>query len=81
LSVCEVSRLEPVYAAIEAGLAVAPLLRSSVPARFEVFEGKTGREARLPPLPEFRINLYAPPGLTPAARDLADHVRASFAAR
>ena len=30
-AVCEVSRLEPVYAAIEAGLAVAPLLRSSVP--------------------------------------------------
>ena len=30
-AVCEVSRLEPVHAAIEAGLAVAPLLRSSVP--------------------------------------------------
>lgn len=80
-AVCEVSRLEPVYAAIEAGLAVAPLLRSSVPARFEVFEGKAAREARLPALPEFRINLYAPPGLSPAARDLADHVRASFAVR
>ena len=80
-AVCEVSRLEPVYAAIEAGLAVAPLLRSSVPARFEVFEGRSGREARLPPLPEFRINLYTRPGLTPAARDLADHVRASFAQR
>ena len=80
-AVCEVSRLEPVYAAIEAGLAVAPLLRSSVPQRFEVFEGKAAREARLPPLPEFRINLYAPPGLSPAARDLADHVRASFALR
>src|SRR5215470_10134270 len=73
-AVCEVSRLEPVYAAIEAGLAVAPLLRSTVPGRFEVL----AREARLPALPEFRINLYAPPGLTPAARDLAEHVRASF---
>ena len=80
-AVCEVSRLEPVYAAIEAGLAVAPLLRSSVPPRFEVFDGKTAREARLPSLPEFRINLYAPPGLSPAARDLADHVRGSFAVR
>ena len=80
-AVCEVSRMEPVYAAIEAGLAVAPLLRSSVPGRFEIFEGKAGREARLPALPEFRINLYAPPGLSPAARDLADHVRASFAGR
>jgi DNA-binding transcriptional LysR family regulator len=74
-AVCEVSRLEPVHAAIEAGLAVAPLLRSSVPERFAVL----GRAARLPALPEFRINLYAPPGLSPAARDLADHVRAHFA--
>jgi DNA-binding transcriptional LysR family regulator len=73
--------MEPVYAVLEAGLAVAPLLRSSVPGRFEIFEGKVGREARLPALPEFRINLYAPPGLSPAARDLADHVRASFAGR
>jgi DNA-binding transcriptional LysR family regulator len=73
-AVCEVSRMEPVYAAIEAGLAVAPLLRSSVPERFEVL----GRHARLPVLPEFRINLYAPPGMSPAARDLADHVRAAF---
>jgi len=73
-AVCEVSRLEPVHAAIEAGLAVAPLLRSSVPERFEIL----GRHARLPALPEFRINLYLPPGAGPAARDLAEHVRASL---
>jgi len=73
-AVCEVSRLEPVHAAIEAGLAVAPLSRSSVPERFAIL----GREARLPALPEFRINLYLPPGAGPAARDLAEHVRASF---
>ncbi len=76
-AVCEVSRMEPVHAVLEAGLAVAPLLRSSVPERFEIL----GREARLPALPEFRINLYAPPSLSPAARDLADHVRASFSGR
>jgi DNA-binding transcriptional LysR family regulator len=81
-AVCEVSRLEPVYAVLEAGLAVAPLLRSSVPERFEILSStRTAREARLPLLPEFRINLYAPPGLGPAARDLADHVRAAFAGR
>jgi DNA-binding transcriptional LysR family regulator len=73
-AVCEVSRLEPVHAAIEAGLAVAPLLRSSVPERFEIL----GREARLPTLPEFQINLYAPSGHSPAARVLAEHVRAAF---
>lgn len=73
-AVCEVSRLEPVHAAIEAGLAVAPLLRSSVPERFVIL----GHEARLPTLPEFQINLYAPPGPSPAARDLAEHVRAAF---
>ena len=76
-AVCEVSRMEPVYAVIEAGLAVAPLLRSSVPERFEIL----GKDARLPVLPEFRINLYAPPRLSPAARDLADHVRAAFSQR
>jgi DNA-binding transcriptional LysR family regulator len=76
-TVCEVSRIEPVYAVLEAGLAVAPLLRSSVPKRFEI----VGREARLPTLPEFRINLYAPPGLGAAARDLAEHVRAAFSGR
>jgi DNA-binding transcriptional LysR family regulator len=69
-----VSRLEPVHAAIEAGLAVAPLLRSSVPERFEIL----GWHARLPALPEFRINLYVLPGASPAARNLADHVRGSF---
>lgn len=73
-AVCEVSRLEPVYAVLEAGLAVAPLLRSSVPERFEIL----GRDAKLPALPEFRINLYAPPGLSPAARILAEHVRTAF---
>lgn len=76
-AVCEVSRMEPVHAVLEAGLAVAPLLRSAVPERFEIL----GRDARLPALPEFRINLYAPPSLSPAARDLADHVRASFSGR
>jgi DNA-binding transcriptional LysR family regulator len=76
-AVCEVSRMEPVYAAIEAGLAVAPLLRSSVPERFEIL----GRAARLPVLPEFRINLYAPARASPAVRDLADHVRQSFSGR
>ena len=81
-AVCEVSRMEPVYAAIEAGLAVAPLLRSSVPERFEILDAtRAARAARLPSLPEFRINLYAPPGIGPAARDLADHVRAHFSGR
>src|SRR5260370_19134728 len=80
-AVCEVSRMEPVYAVLEAGLAVAPLLRSSVPERFEISEAKAGRDARPPSLPDFRMNLYAPHGLSPAARDLADPVRASFAGR
>jgi DNA-binding transcriptional LysR family regulator len=76
-AVCEVSRMEPVYAAIEADLAVAPLLRSSVPERFEIL----GREARLPPLPEFRINLYSAPGIGLAAQDLGDHVRSHFSGK
>ena len=43
-AVCEVSRLEPVYAVLEAGLAVAPLLRSSVPERFVIL-GPRGEAA------------------------------------
>ncbi len=76
-AVCEVSRLEPVHAVLDAGLAIAPLLRSSVPDRFEIL----GREAGLPALPAFRINLYLPPNAGPAARMLADHVRTNFSAR
>ena len=57
-AVCEVSRLEPVYAVLEADLAVAPLLRSSVPERFEIL----GREARLPTLPECLLVLRAAEG-------------------
>ena len=41
-AVCEVSRLEPVHAAIEAGLAVAPLLRSSVPRALRDLRGQDG---------------------------------------
>jgi DNA-binding transcriptional LysR family regulator len=76
-AVCEVSRLEPVYAAIEAGVAVAPLLQSTVPERFEILGPRSG----LPALPSFRINLYLPPGRGAAARDLAEHVRGHFAGR
>lgn len=79
-AVCEVSRLEPVYAVLEAGLAVAPLLASSVPERFEILTGARARRARLPTLPEFRINLYVPPRAGPATQELADYVRAGFAA-
>jgi len=75
-AVCEVSRMEPVYAAIEAGLAVAPLLRRSVPRGFAVL----GRATRLPTLPAFRINLYLRPDAGPAACELADHVRAHVVA-
>ncbi|MBL8672703.1 MAG: LysR family transcriptional regulator [Alphaproteobacteria bacterium] len=69
--VCEISNMEPVRATIEAGLAVAPLLRRSVPDKLDVLGPASG----LPPLPEFRINLYAPRRAGPIAQALADHVR------
>lgn len=74
-AVCEISNMEPVRATIEAGLAVAPLLRRSVPERLEIL----GRECGLPPLPAFRINLYAPRRAGPIAQALAGHIRASIA--
>ncbi len=46
-AVCEVSQLEPVHATIEAGLAVAPLLRPSVPNASRSWAGN----ARLPAPP------------------------------
>ncbi len=75
-AVCEVSNMEPVRATIEADLAVATLLEHSVPDSLDILRA----EARLPPLPVFRINLYQAPRLGPAARQFAEQARLSIAA-
>jgi DNA-binding transcriptional LysR family regulator len=76
--VCEVSSMEPMFATISAGLAVAPMLRATVPAQFAVLGAASG----LPQLPDFKINLYAPKTTTnDIARELATHIRHEFWAR
>ncbi len=63
--------MEPVYATVKAGLAVAPLMRTSVPDYLEIL----GADAGLPALPDFKVNLYVPASATEVARELGRHIR------
>jgi DNA-binding transcriptional LysR family regulator len=69
--------MEPVYATVKAGLAIAPLLRTSVPDYLTIL----GAEAELPELPDFMVNMYIPPNATEVAAELARHIRQSFESR
>jgi DNA-binding transcriptional LysR family regulator len=76
-SVCEVSSMEPLLASIEADLAIAPLLRTTIPHYLQPIE----RDRRLPPLPKFLINLYLPPARqSEIAVELARHIAQDFEA-
>ncbi|MCL4767976.1 MAG: LysR family transcriptional regulator [Hyphomicrobiaceae bacterium] len=63
--------MEPVYATLKAGLAVAPLMRTAVPEYLEILCADAG----LPPLPDFMVNLYLPASASEIARELARHIR------
>jgi DNA-binding transcriptional LysR family regulator len=76
-TVSEDCNMEPVYATLKAGLAVAPLLRVGVPDYLEIL----GPEAGLPSLPDFKVNLYVPAAATNVAEELARHIRQHFAMR
>lgn len=69
--------MEPVYATVKAGLAVAPLMRTCVPDYLEIL----GADAGLPALPNFMVNLYLPASATEVARELARHTRQCFELR
>jgi DNA-binding transcriptional LysR family regulator len=76
--VCEVSSMEPLLASIEADLAIAPLLRSTIPHYLQPID----RDRRLPRLPKFFINLYLPPARqSEIALELARHISQEFGAR
>jgi DNA-binding transcriptional LysR family regulator len=76
--VCEVSSMEPLLASIEADLAIAPLLRSTIPHYLQPID----RDRRLPRLPKFFINLYLPPARqSEIALELARHISQEFEAR
>jgi len=69
--------MEPLYATVRAGLAVAPLMRTCVPDYLEIL----GADAGLPPLPDFCVNLYLPESASDIARELARHIRQCFEQR
>jgi hypothetical protein len=75
--ICQVGSLEPVFATLEADMAVAPFLPRTIPSRLAVLP-----DGELPALSPFHLNLRLPSsGVTPAARELARHIREGFARR
>jgi DNA-binding transcriptional LysR family regulator len=76
--VCEVSSMEPLLASLEADLAVAPLLRTTIPRYLQLID----RDRRLPRLPKFLINMYLPPARqSEIALELSRHIRQEFQSR
>jgi len=76
--VSDADSMEATYATLKAGLAVAAMLRTTVPDYLELL----GPSANLPALPDYRVNLYLPAtGLSDAASELARHIRQDFALR
>jgi DNA-binding transcriptional LysR family regulator len=75
--VCEVSSMEPLLASIVADLAIAPLLRTTIPHYLQAIE----RDRGLPRLPKFFINMYLPPARqSETAVELARHIAQEFEA-
>jgi len=76
-AICQVGSLEPVFATLEADMAVAPFLSRTVPDRLAVIE-----DAALPRLPRHQITLRTPAtGIGPVAGALARHIREGFERR
>jgi DNA-binding transcriptional LysR family regulator len=75
--ICQVGSLEPVFATLEADVAIAPFLSRTVPDRLAVLN-----DAGLPALPVFHINLWLPAtGASPVASELARYIREGFRKR
>lgn len=75
--ICQVGSLEPVFATLEADMAVAPFLSRTVPDRLVVLH-----TADLPALPVFHINLRLPTtSVSAVATELARHIREGFQQR
>lgn len=67
--------IEATSTTVRADLAVTAWLASTVPADLEML----GREAQLPALPDFAINLYLPrAGATPASQAMAERIRTAY---
>jgi DNA-binding transcriptional LysR family regulator len=76
-AICQVGSMEPVFATLEADMAVAPFLLRTVPDRLLVLADST-----LPKLPIFHFNLkVATEAASPSALELARHIREGFTRR
>ncbi len=74
--VCQVSEMGPLVATLEADLAIAPMMRSVIPAPLIELPASAG----LPALPEFSINLRlrGDRSTSDIAEELAKEIRAGF---
>ena len=75
--VSDADSMEATYSTLKAGLAIAAMLRTSVPEYLETL----GLSSNLPTLPDYVVNLYLPSGATAVANELARHIRQDFAMR
>ena len=76
-SICQVGSLEPVFATLEADMAIAPFLSRTVPARVAIL-----KDNELPALPQYFVNLrFSGAPVTASTDAFVRHVRAGFAAR
>lgn len=76
-SICQVGSLEPVFATLEADMAIAPFLSRTVPGRLAIVEA-----VELPALPHFFINLRRSEGpITASTSAFVRHVCEGFASR
>ena len=76
-AICQVGSMEPVFATLEADMAVAPFLRRTVPDRLGILS-----DSGLPKLPSYHINLKLPTqAVSDSAQELARHIREGFARR
>ncbi|UXI65832.1 LysR family transcriptional regulator [Tahibacter amnicola] len=74
--ICQVGSLEPVFATLEADMAVAPFLSRTVPARLAALD-----RHELPVLPAFHINLRTPSnGVDLITDELARQIREAMRA-
>src|ERR1700677_2224071 len=76
-AICQVGSLEPVFATLEADMAVAPFLSRTVPDRLAGIVN-----SKLPPLLRFFLNLRVPPsGVDAATSELARHIKEGILSR
>jgi DNA-binding transcriptional LysR family regulator len=75
--ICQVGSLEPVFATLEADMAVAPFLSRTIPDRLAVLD-----KGELPELPPFHVNLRLPSsGVSAVTLELERHIREGFSKR